>query len=29
MDFDYGAAAREREPDHHQPAWVVEKYFRP
>ena len=28
MDFDHEAAERDRQPDRHQPAWVVEKYFR-
>ena len=28
MDFDHEAAERERQPDRHQPPWVVEKYFR-
>ena len=27
MEFDHEAAERERQPDRHQPAWVVEKYF--
>ena len=28
MEFDHETAERERQPDRHQPAWVVEKYFR-